>query len=429
MKRPLTIAVAAEDIPDIRSGLGYFLFKALSELAAAEPDWRFKVVACGDFTELGGLEAPNVSVVYWDDAPGALRVRRFLERFVPPNTAYTAGQLAAKLVPTRRLASAFGDLRAIWAGLGEVDAVWVPHFSIIPWPAYFPMSRDLEMMGAPVVFTIHDIQPAFFPEDWQDEALERFEEDFAGFARRSALVVTHSAWQKEEISKRLGVSSDRIEAQTYPPLIDPPVLLRAAPGAAADRAAELGVEGEFFFYPGSTTLSHKNHVRLLLAWGELVRSLGADCPALVCTAKGAAWPVLRSLIEALGLQGKVFFTGLVDTPTLASLYSACRAVIVPTLYEGGGAGPVAEASLARKPLLCSNIPPVVEHLDFYGTGVTYFDPTRVDAITSAVRVALEGMDELESRARRNQEAFLPRVPELWRRCARFYADSFRRVIS
>ena len=220
-----------------------------------------------------------------------------------------------------------------------------------------------------------------------------------------------------------------------PPLIDGAVLAQGYSKTETEAVlARYHIPLPFALYPASTTHTHKNHTRLLLAWAILKGRLGTRCPALVCTARGHLWPALRALIEALGLQGSVVFTDTVDTATLARLYQSCAFVIVPTVYEGGGSGPVVEACLAGKPVLCSRIPQIEEQIHYYGLdsgqrSARFFPADSVDGIVDATERVIDKLSELEFTAREDQRRVLPLVPRLWEEWARFYAKQIRGMVT
>jgi glycosyltransferase involved in cell wall biosynthesis len=423
--RSLHIAIAGEAIPYVEGGLGHFLFKAIQEMSEAEPNWRFTVVATSSFKELANIRKPNVNFIYWGESLPRRATAKFLRALFPAPQAWDISYDLSQRIPSRRLRARWGNLRAIWGTLSDVDAVWVPHFSINS-PHLSPM-RNLDLVRAPILFTIHDIHPVAFPDDWSKEALNSFWNGFAPFARRSEHVITHSEFQRAAIIEHLKVAADRVSTVPCPPLIEPATLLQPSKETDSDALlARHRISKPFALYPGSTTHTHKNHSRLLLAWSELKERLGPECPTLVCTSKGHLWPAFRSLIEALGIGDKVVFTDLIETGELTTLYQNCAFVIVPTLYEGGGSGPVIEAILLGKPVLCSRIPPIEEQLHSYGvSNVTFFAPDSVESIARAVESTLENFQEVTSEAVENQRRLLPKVSQLWDEWTHYYLRKLR----
>ena len=419
--RAFRVAIAAQTIPDPHCGLGYFLVRGLQSLSAARPEWRFDVVASRSFAELATLGLPNVEVTFWDDSrPRAAAARasrvllRALRRSAEPHGV------------VQRYAERFGieprRLNALWAERSAADAIWVPQYNVNA-----GVLRPIESGPAartPRVLTIHDIHPAFFPDDWHAPALTRFWGPFSDFAGASTRLVTHTRFQRDAITRHLAIDAERIGVVPIPPLIDAQRLVRAEPAPPA-RLAELGITGPFAFFPGSTTHSHKNHTRLIVAWSVLRRRLGARCPQLVCTAKGHRWPELSALVAGLGLQGVVLFTDTVPTSTLTGLLKASTLVVVPTLYEGGGSGPVADACLVGRPVVCSRIGPIEEQLHaFGGVEVEFFDPESVLDIARAVERVLDTLPVADRRAAAVRDRLAARFTELWEEWADYYARQF-----
>jgi glycosyltransferase involved in cell wall biosynthesis len=432
-ERPLHVVIAGDTIPGMAGGLGYFLLNAVRRLAEAQPSWQFKLVATSSFRELSAISAPNLKVIFWEDASLRRAYYRLLTRFFPDKYAKASLPLLAQFAPTRWLKARFGNLRALYGSLGEVDAVWLPQYAIAGWYHFSPLG-NLSLVRAPILFTVHDIHPVFFPDDWPETALDRFWNEFVTFARRSQRIITHTQFQKAAIVEHLGVEPDKIFVTPCPPLIDGARILQTYGEAEkASMLSDYRITLPFAFYPGSGSITHKNHTRLLLAWAELKHRLGTKCPMLVCTVKGGQWPALKALIGALGLQDCVVFTDKVDTATLAQLYQTCAFVIVPTLYEGGGSGPVAEAIIAGKPVVCSKIPQIEEQLQTYeldtnNSDVTFFSPESVDSIVLATESLILGLSALESQARMSQGLMLSLTSKLWEDWAAFYAEQIRIIV-
>jgi glycosyltransferase involved in cell wall biosynthesis len=429
-ERPLRVIIAAENIPGLGTGLGYFLQRGVRQLAESQPQWRFKIVASSSFQELNKIEMPNLNIVFWDDTRLQCATTKLVSRFSP--YASYGNYMLSRFMPSQWLKAKFGNLKALYRCMGDADVVWLPHYAIIGGHR-FSSGYNLSSMRVPILFTIHDIHPVFFPDDWDAESRRVFWNEFVPFAERSQCIITHSQFQRESIIEHLKIEPKKVAVTPCPPLIDAAQLLKKYD--QTETAAILsshGISRPFALYPGSGGHTHKNHTRLLLAWAELKRRLGTQCPMLICTAKGHLWPSLKSLIDALGLQENVTFTDNVDTITLTKLYQSCAFVIVPTLYEGGGSGPVAEALISGKPVVCSKIPPIEEQLKTYGldlsnSSVTFFKPDSVDSIVQATESAIQRLPELEMQAPKAQELLLSLSSKLWEDWGVFYSEQIRAI--
>ena len=132
----------------------------------------------------------------------------------------------------------------------------------------------------------------------------------------------------------------------------------------------------------------------------------------------------------LSLTDKVLVLDTVSTDSLKSLFSYCLFVIMPTLYEGGGSGPVADGILAGKPVVCSDIPVIREQLEAYGVpdnSQIFFDPESIVGISTAAEEASQRYLQLEEAARINKAMLRDRVAALWQQWAEFYCVALERV--
>ena len=103
--------------------------------------------------------------------------------------------------------------------------------------------------------------------------------------------------------------------------------------------------------------------------------------ALVITGlSGRASPELAQLVEELGLQGRVVFTGFLGDDMLPLVYSAADVFVFPSFYEGFGL-PVLEAMACGVPVAASNRASLPEAV---GDAGLLFDPASTDAIASAI---------------------------------------------
>jgi glycosyltransferase involved in cell wall biosynthesis len=140
------------------------------------------------------------------------------------------------------------------------------------------------------------------------------------------------------------------------------------------------VDRPYLLYPANVW-PHKNHARLLDAFGMFLRSHPESELALVCTGAPSAAAVELAARAQRALPADRFaFLGFVDDATFAALLHHCRALIFPSLYEGFGL-PVLEAMALGKPVLCSKVTSLPE---IAGDAALLFDPYDPAAIALAL---------------------------------------------
>jgi glycosyltransferase involved in cell wall biosynthesis len=418
----MRVAIAAEPIR-CPSGLGHFLATGLKWLASLNPTWEFHVVVRAQFASMyRDSIGMNVKFHTWDETPTVSWLRR--------NVKVWGRERVIRFMKSMPFASwlvQMEDLRAIWKSLPAFDVIWIPYFDIISrqWPVLY----ENGFIKHPVLLSILDIHPVFYPGDWGLEALTNFYEGFVPFAKHCSRIITHTDFQRSAITKHLGINSDKISMVYLPPLLDQDILLGTN---ETDYALTLlrykyGIKKPYLLYPGSGGFTHKNHKGLLLAWHDLKSRMRNDCPILVCTGKDR-WSDWKALIKALDLKEYVIFTDLVSVERLSILYKLCTFVIVPTLYEGGASGPVLEGVLSGKPVLCSRIEPIEEQLDAYGvSGVNFFDPADPGTIADVVQKVWYNQRELKDRAKKDQENLARTVPSLWENWATVYSRELAQI--
>ena len=421
----LKVGVVAQTIPALGGGLGFFLIRAISELANARPGWQFEIVALSSFPELARVNPNNIRVHWCDTRRDQQVITRVISPFFPVERRKRIP--SALMIRAEKISTAWQNhIAEVCSGL-QVDLIWAPNYYLNS--NSLSLHQNLRGDRTPILFTIHDIHAVFYPNDWPAESLGRFWLEMVPFAQRSQLIITHTHFQRDCIVEHMQISPEKVDVVPIAPLIEPHILTQSFTSQqVTSTLAGFGIQPPFVLYPGSTSHAHKNHVRLLIAWAELRIRLGSACPMLVCTAKGHRWPELKSLIEALQLQDKVVFTDTIDTARLALLIQNSALVVVPTLYEGGGSGPVTDACLAGKPVVCSQIPPIEEHLNYLGyEQPQFFDPLSVLSIVQAVQEALHRLPQLEEKARTNQQRVLARLPSLWSEWSHQYISCMQRV--
>ncbi len=206
-------------------------------------------------------------------------------------------------------------------------------------------------------------------------------------------LLTVSQAAREEIVAYMAIDPARIDTTTEGPrdVFHPPT----QGGLPKMRAA---LAAQFSFDPGCAVLvyvggfaPHKNVRALLLAFARLPGALKSRTVLLlVGDPAGAGFhsnlAELHGLIAAdPTLAAATRFTGFVDDPTLAAVYSIATAAVMPSLSEGFGL-PAIEAMACGTPVVASSagsLPEVV------GDSGLLFDPHDVAALTAALASLLE----------------------------------------
>jgi alpha-1,3-rhamnosyl/mannosyltransferase len=212
--------------------------------------------------------------------------------------------------------------------------------------------------------------------------------------------VSHSA--QAQIVARFGLSADRVEVVGHGgagPVFFPREGERLARGLA-----EVSVSSEPFLLGAGGINPHKNVDTLLRAYAQLRRERADTAPLVIVGALEGSYvsasTQVRALIGELGLVEAVMLPGFVSDETLACLYSAAAAVVIPSLAEGFGL-PAVEAAACAAVVVASDIP---AHRENLGEGGLFFAPRDQGALAAALRRVLSDRGLSEGLRGRGREA-------------------------
>jgi len=227
------------------------------------------------------------------------------------------------------------------------------------------------------VVTVYDLLVLHAPERFPPVKRAYLTRMLRQTARRADVLAPMSPATGRDLHERLGVPEDRLVVVPNP--VDP--ALRPAPATAVDvLRARYALPAAFWLYVAHA-YPHKNHVRLLEAYADARRALGAEAWPLVL--RGDRLDTDDSLTEAigrLGLGAHVHFLPRLGDGEMPALYSAAGAVVFPSLFEGAGL-PLVEAIACGCPVLSADIPAA---RDLLGATATYFTPTDVRGMAAAM---------------------------------------------
>jgi glycosyltransferase involved in cell wall biosynthesis len=245
----------------------------------------------------------------------------------------------------------------------KVDLLHSPHFLL-------PLVRP-----CPTVATIHDVIYLACPEDLPSFAGRLYYRTMMNACSRMATrIITDSKHSKDEIIRYLHADIEKIEV-VYP-AVDP--FFQSGPHLAdlASAQSKFGIDRDYILSVGIYK-PRKNHAGLLKAFQLLLKS-GIQSQLVIAGPMAEAEPVLRGLIQELGIAQHVIFTGFVTDADLRALYSAARVYVCPSLYEGFGFT-VLEAMACGTPVVCSSATSLPE---VAGKAALFFDPHKPEEMAA-----------------------------------------------
>lgn len=131
----------------------------------------------------------------------------------------------------------------------------------------------------------------------------------------------------------------------------------------------------------------KNLCRLIEAFHRFSEEF-PDWKLFLAGKRGVGFKKIWKTVESLGLETNVVMPGYITEKEKSFLYSYCRMVAFPSLYEGFGL-PVLEAFAHKRPILTSNITSLPE---VAGNAAYLVNPEKVEEISVGLkRLASDGM--------------------------------------
>jgi glycosyltransferase involved in cell wall biosynthesis len=246
---------------------------------------------------------------------------------------------------------------------------------------YFTSPR----LSCPAVVTVHDISYTRAPElfSGRDRMLFRF---VRGSLRRAARVIAVSEFTRADVCGRYGLDPGKVVA--IPNGVSP--RFQPLPDAAARVRERFGIDKPYLLCVGA--LQPRKNVPLAIEAYARLSGRGTECELVIAGGdRGGRLDVLDAILRTR-LTGSVHLVGHVEDDVLPALYSAARALVFPSLYEGFGL-PALEAMASGTPVIASNTTGLAEAVGDAGLTV---DPRSVDELAEAMRRVL-GDEELRQR--------------------------------
>ncbi|MBM3996940.1 MAG: glycosyltransferase family 4 protein [Planctomycetes bacterium] len=311
--------------------------------------------------------------------------------------------------------SLLGHLRA----LGEralagclYMTTWWNRYDLYHEPNYIPLPSSL-----PTVATIHDLSvllhPEWHPADRVDYYARRFEE---GLSRCSHLLAV-SEFTRHEAIHVLGIPPERITC-TYNGVR--PGLRPLPPTEWEPVTRRLGLPASYLLFVG-TIEPRKNPLMLMKAYCDLPASVRERCPLVLAGAWGWNADEFARYFDDVARHRQVIQLGYVANDDLPALYSAARALVFPSFYEGFGLPPL-EMMACGGAVLASTAGAVAEVVGAKAHGIDAADlPAWRDAMHRVI-VDDDWRHHLREGVTEHARAFT------WERCAHGTLAVYRKVL-
>ncbi len=253
-------------------------------------------------------------------------------------------------------------------------------------PAYINPIRRIP--GVALVTTIHDFTYVRYPKTVRRQLLWVLRYLTPRVLKNSAAIIVISNFVKEELDTVFGQMA--VEKAT--------VIVPGKPSwHSTCSRGNTKMRGAFLFFAGNFE-PRKNLLNLIRAL-EIARLKGFEVQLKIAGPKGWHNRSIMNYLEASPVRPQVHILGYVTDGELQDLYQSCKALVLPSLYEGFGL-PVLEA-LAAGCLVLTSKDTVMEEIA--GDNALYFDPGNphdmAEVIISIYRPGFDTSDVLRGRER------------------------------
>lgn len=265
--------------------------------------------------------------------------------------------------------------------------------------------------------TFHDLSIFHFPEYHPKGRVHLMKKELHSSVSRAKVLITDSNFTKNEVSAFFNFDPERI---VVAPLASSGDFLPRKENQCQQVLERYGLAyGQFTFFAG-TIEPRKNIKNLLLAYQKLPLEMSLRFPLVISGYQGWESEELHRLFDIGSQRGWIKYLGYTDQQSLSVLFSACRAFLFPSRYEGFGL-PVLEAMAAGTPVITSNVSSLPEVAGDAGLMV---DPDDVDQLAQYISDIILN-DSL--RAELIDRGFLQNAKFSWVNCARETIKAYKLV--
>jgi alpha-1,3-rhamnosyl/mannosyltransferase len=222
--------------------------------------------------------------------------------------------------------------------------------------------------------TFHDLSIFHFPEYHPKGRVHLMKKELHSSVSRAKVLITDSRFTRNEVSEFFNFDPGRI---VVAPLASSGGFIPRKEAECREVLESFGLSYKQFTFFAGTIEPRKNIKNLLLAYQKLPLEMSLRFPLVISGYQGWESEELHRLFDIGSQRGWIKYLGYTDQQSLSVLFSACRAFLFPSRYEGFGL-PVLEAMAAGTPVITSNVSSLPEVAGDAGLMV---DPDDVDQLT------------------------------------------------
>jgi glycosyltransferase involved in cell wall biosynthesis len=280
-----------------------------------------------------------------------------------------------------------------------------------------PNIVSLDFAG-PTIITVHDLSWIRHPEAHPPERVRAMNRYFQPGLDRASLVLTDSAFVKQELIDVFGVQPERIR----PVMLGVETLFH--PRASNETRSVLEAHGlthQNYILAVGTLEPRKNLSVALQAFMRLSPPLRKQFPLVLVGMKGWHTSELEKQIAPLVASGEIRLLGYLPREDLAIVISGATTLVYPSIYEGFGLPPL-EAMACGVPVISSNVSSIPEVVG--DTGIL-LDPHDVNAFTDAMELMITSPD---LRSAMGKKALDRSRGFTWANCVNETVDAYKFVL-
>lgn len=318
------------------------------------------------------------------------------ELISPEQTSQRTVALMSRLrsLPGRSIRRAVQQAFFMKGGTSRIDLYHEPNF--LPF-----------RFSGPTIITVHDLSHVRYPETHPTARVTLINRILPRALQYASHVIVPSSFVKQELIDIFRLPAEKVTAT--------PEAARSIfrPRTVDERRATLQHYGLFdrgFLLCVGTLEPRKNVEAALNAHALLSSAVRRRMPLALVGMRGWLTSRLESLMEGPMKRGEVLPLGFITDNELTDIYSACVALVYPSIYEGFGL-PVVEAMACGVPVITSDASSLPE---VAGDAAIMLDPADVQGISVSMLRLIEDHSHWEDRA----AASIAQASKFsWTRCA------------